>query len=226
VKERPILFSAPMVRALLTGTKTQTRRLVRSMPGNRGAPVGEEVKYWRRGEEDPLRWVGCDGFTIGHLYCPYGEPGDRLWVRETWFDDFDRAPGEANEMNVDTFDDGSVDGIEYRASHDCASFEAGCPCNPNGDGKRSAWRPSIFMPRWASRITLEVTNVRVERLQDIAEADAAAEGVDPDFGNAHTIAGRDYRRSFERLWDEINATRATWASNPWVWAVTFRRLQP
>lgn len=196
------MFSAPMVRAILAGTKTQTRRLVKD--------AGDHILFWRRGEEDPRRWVACDGLPIGYVYCPYGEPGDRLWVRETWYYD-----------GVDTRrvapDDRDLRLLEYRADHDCRGWEAGCPCND--ENGRSCWRPSIHMPRWASRLTLEVTAVRVERLQDIREPDACAEGL----GSPIT---RDCKvPKFARLWDEINGKRARWDSNPWVWVVSFKKLE-
>lgn len=165
--ERPILFSAPMVRAVLAGRKSQTRRVIR-LPFSRG-------------------WLGP---------CPYGIPGHSLWVKETWA----RHP------------DG--DGVVYRAT------------DPGWDDEgQIKWRPSIYMPRTASRITLETTGVRAERLQDISERDAMSEGVERDgagWRNYYHVAARD---SFASLWDSINGKRAPWASNPWVWVVTFARKE-
>lgn len=182
MKERPLLFSAPMVISILAGHKTQTRRLVRG-------PI-ESVE-------------GAPYFRIES--CPYGVAGDRLWVRETWGGD-------------------DCCGYAYRADHpDWPHFE--------GDGEQpdSPWRPSIFMPRKASRITLKLTGVRVERLQDISEEDAQAEGVECGVG-LPPYKGQPYPpsyvRSFSRLWDEINGKRAPWSINPWIWCLTFRRLQP
>jgi hypothetical protein len=172
---------------------------------------------------------------------PYGSPGDRLWVRETWYCDdhtagnFKRARiGYVSEPPTDAeFIEQWRDAMDYRATHDCNMYEDGCPCRD--DDGRSAWRPSIYMPRWASRITLEVTKVRVERLHAITEDDARAEGVQPFF-ERFTHIGRDqqldgelclerpYRSSFKCLWDEINGDRALWVSNPFVWVVEFRRL--
>jgi len=186
MRERPILFSGPMVRALLADAKTQTRRVV-----NLGRLAKEQAERARAGD-------------YSRLPCPYGVPGDRLWVREAFATDV--VPG-ARE-------------VIYRADQSDASAIPAAAAAWRSFG----WAPSIFMPRWASRVTLEVTGVRVERLQDISEEDAAAEGIEPDFGNAYTCAARDYRRAFERGWDTINGTRAPWASNPWVWAVEFRRL--
>lgn len=143
-----------------------------------------------------------------------GMPGDRLWVRETWYDDNGlRDP-----------DDHSTELIEYRADHDCRSWEAGCPCcDENG---RSCWRPSIFLPRWASRLTLEVTALRVERLQSISEDDAKAEGVEAaPFCKAGRPQGLEHVESFECLWNRINGKRASWKLNPWVWVVSFQRIE-
>lgn len=255
-------MNGEMVRAVLSGRKTQTRRLVQS----RRAPISF---LGGRGEEHDLSCWGWafDGpdhhgymvlerglnerFGNGRISipCPYGEPGDRLWIRETWYDDFGGA-----DLPRSCDVDGMPDGILYRADHDCRNFEAGCPCNPDGNGKRSEWRPSIHMPRWASRLTLEVTGIRVERLQDISEEDAKAEGVMPwsqaDVKRVACPCGPDgpeadpdphvdgcawgvddeidpdiepHRAAFALLWNRINGKRAPWASNPWIWVVSFRR---
>lgn len=195
--ERPILFSAPMVRAILNGSKTQTRRVVKGMA---------------------LRWLRPDHFTPEFTalpengLCPYGQPGDRLWVRET----FQRFT-----------DDGE---ILYKA--DPAGFEA------MNEYKRfecieARWRPSIHMPRHLSRITLEIAAVRVERLQAISEADARAEGAmfhdggqighsgwRHDYSDVHA----DARSSFARIWNNINGP-GSWDKNPWVWVIEFRRVE-
>jgi hypothetical protein len=184
VKERPILFSGPMVRAILAWTKTQTRRVVRG--------DFTLVDDW------PHRLIGGDGHEVA-LACPYGVPGDRLWVRETWRSD-DFAPDDPSRTI-------------YRADgpDDLIRETRGI----------IRWRPSIFLPRYRSRLTLEVTAVRVERLQDISEEDAEAEGA-----FALGDAACSHREWFMGGWDSINGKRAPWASNPWVWVVTFRRLAP
>lgn len=231
--ERPILFSGPMVRAILAGTKTQTRRLMRDQPC---CDSGIRVERYNPGVVDRFGNLhpgpeifgaycgnGCDWGTVS----PFGKAGDRLWVRETWYDDDGlREP-----------DDHSTDLIEYRADHDCHSWETCCPCRD--DNGRSTWRPSIHMPRWASRITLEVTGVRVERLQDITEEDARAEGFPLGWVPTRiTVTGLDGKKTtsigtsidltarggFCHAWDAINGKRATWESNPWVWVVSFRRV--
>lgn len=220
MKERGIVFSGPMVRALLDGSKTQARQVVTPGKGQRWltAETIDKVRrfapskdnWWTMAAGPERRIVHCghdmDGGHIGSIRCPHGAPGDRLWVRETW----DRFP-EGN--------------ILYRASgahgEDSSPFEH--------------WRPSIHMPRWASRITLELAAVRVERLQEISEADAVAEGGvryedERVSGWRHDTSSDwvsvDARYSFRRLWDSLNAKRAQWASNPFVWVLEFRRVSP
>jgi hypothetical protein len=187
MKERPILFSGPMVRAILEGRKTQTRRPLRRQPNY--TPRMLYVPY-RGGKRICVR--DDKNFYDYWNWCSYGVPGDRLWVRETWFQGYATV---------------------YRADHP--------ECQPSGYSA-DKWRPSIFMPRWASRLTLEITDVRVQQVQAISEADANAEGCD--------LPARDQdwsqcRRWYQDLWDSINAKRGCgWATNPWVWALTFRRI--
>jgi hypothetical protein len=198
-KERPILFSAPMVRALLAGTKTQTRRVVKGRP---------------------LEWLAPGMFTPEYVAdpensaCPYGQPGDRLWVRETW--------------QVDAPHDGTWHATQWYGckgsplSEIPERFRHPRYCNFAADWLHGqiTWRPSIHMPRWASRITLEITGVRVERLQEITIGDCIAEGIvrgGPE--NPDGIERAEYRQ----LWEQINSP-GSWDSNPWVWCLTFRRL--
>jgi hypothetical protein len=213
MSERGILFSAPMVRALLAGTKTQTRRVVKPQPPE-AAQLGWLLPL-PNGPASVAYWSVKDGRGVvaseQKTECPYGKPGDRLWVREAWrtvpgADDI--APRDL--MNVESF-------THYEAD----------ATKPAGMGKL---RPGMFMPRWASRITLEVTGVRVERLNSISEADARAEGIE----RSGECNWRDYldphndftgvRRSYRSLWDSINGDGA-WSSNPWVWAVSFCRME-
>ena len=196
MKERPILFSGPMVRAILEGRKTQTRRVVKpTMTPPRVAPQHMEPWIvdgeWQEDDNDLPCWAGFHPDYPGEakwFTCPYGRTGDRLWVRETWAMHF----GE----------------LRYRASERPGSYYA--------DAK--GWRPSIFMPRALSRITIEIVGVRVEQVQQISETDMRAEGL--EFAAAgEPVAG------FSVLWDEINAARGySWASNPWVWVLTFKRV--
>lgn len=188
MKERPILFSGPMVRALLAGTKTQTRRVVK-------------MKHYHQIEErddgSPWPWM-YDGEREENswMHCPYGQPGDRLWVREA----FCKIIGQSGGW-IET---------DYRATY-THGFRLG-----DSLGIRKKWTPSIHMPRDASRITLELTGVRVERLQDISEADAQAEG-------AYTDPACPAYDAYRDVWEQINGP-GSWAANPWVWAIEFRRL--
>ena len=211
MKERPIRFSAPMVRAIIDGSKTQTRRVVKGW-----VPCKPE----NDGESDV--WQVYNGDTVAFTFlCPYGKPGDRLWVRETWAET-DRHDGTP----VVAYRAGGCIGVgrTQRDGPDHLIRAFAWDDAPEG-GIR--WRASIHMPRWASRILLEVTDVRVERLQDISEADAQAEGVKVD-GNGHAV--RDdvvnvggARTAFAELWESINGPDS-WATNPWVWVVEFRRI--
>jgi hypothetical protein len=203
MKERPILFNAPMVRALLAGTKTQTRRVVKPQPRE-----GNDITSGR-GE---LAWqTGVGHFIVSTLpkapklfveRCPYGRPGDRLWVRET-FTAFD------------------VGFVTYRADFNSD------PAEDRAHG--IVWTPSIHMPRWASRILLEIVSVRVERLQDISEADAMAEGITvPNCGCGWGLDGDllsgTASGAYMLLWESING-HGSWDANPWVWVVEFKRVQ-
>lgn len=212
MRERPILFSAPMVCALLDGRKTQTRRVVRPQPervtehmqGRVRVPEGWSWKDLYVSDESPSPFAA----NMDH-YCPYGAPGDRLWVRETWFPD----------PPIDGSWDGDIQwngcGRPIGGVPEAYRSPAHCIYAATRPGVELAWRPSIHMPRWASRITLEVTDVRVERLQDLSDDDAIAEGVPPDHGPG-----------FADLWDDLNGKRAPWSSNPWVWCVSFLRVDP
>lgn len=184
MKERPILFSAPMVRAILAGRKTVTRRIVRD-----AKPIAADVTVFGT-------WVANDAAVLEEgarmLRCPYGVPGDRLWVKEAL------VPTAGN-------------GVTYAVDGEYVLIDGGA--------REWMWKPrklaAMYCPRWASRITLEVVDVRVERLHDLDEEDADAEGIgEPPWGSRV--------ETFATLWDTINGKRAPWASNPWVWRVEFR----
>lgn len=195
-KRRSILFSAPMVRAILAGEKTVTRRVVKPQP-----PV--DTDYVSADEDPRGRGALCVSGVEGGEFaegidpwrrCPYGAPGDHLWVRETWRPDASHDP----------------DDTIYRADV-CAERIA------EFDGIVK-WHSSRFMPRVRSRITLDVVSVRVERLCSLDDADAIREGI-PAAGDMRPFA------RFADLWDSINGKRAPWASDPWVWRIEFKRVE-
>jgi hypothetical protein len=206
MKERGILFSAPMVRALLAGTKTQKRRIVKLPRGGEvdGFAPDDFAVCWSR-QHQPT------GDEM--LRSPYGVPGDRLWVRETWTHDADSLEA-ARADHEDAMGPGAA--IYYRAT--MSADEA---------GTFPRWRSPISMPRWASRITLEVTDVRVERVHDISEADILAEGCAvnrvAEFTGTPWSDMPTLHSAWERAWTHINGADS-WAANPWVWVVEFKRV--
>jgi hypothetical protein len=215
VRERPILFSGDMVRAILDGRKTQTRRVVKPQPPlayTQWSLVGPSDPYIPVDSRVfPGEWAlggNCGaGWMENPIRMAYGEPGDRLWVRETW-----SFIGDQGVWELSQADPGNCTPI-YRA--DGATSDEG-------------WFPSIHMPRWASRLTLEITEVRVQRVQDITAADAMLEGHPTEWERSadrqvHDDAARDW---YMDVWDSLNAKRGyPWTSNPWVWVLTFRRIE-
>ena len=193
--DRPIIFSAPMIRALLDGRKTQTRRLLKAKSGI--APA-------RRVERIGAHWIACEYDRKWPIRPPY-TPGDRLWVREAW------APNEV-----------PPGGPIYRADYDgCSACQTINLRTGTLHSLVSRWRSPIHMPRWASRLTMTVTDVRVQQLREISEADAIAEGI-PPAANSQTIDCDTPRPSaaFRSLWNSIHGPEA-WDANPWVAAITF-----
>lgn len=241
MRERPILFSAPMVRAILDGRKTQTRRVVKNHVYSNGFHFDGREILCHSDYLPPSAMLmdvkrGKLQYAISNLEgweaeSPYGISGDRLWVRETW----------GIGSRPDPW--GGYEGIEYRADVEWTEPDEHLPCHkvetPDGvclSDYRSGWKPSIHMPRWACRLKLEITGVRVERLRDISEADARSEGADGlqwdgEPGHADLIDwplmehANPYRNGFALLWESINGDGA-WASNPWVWVVEFKRVSP
>ena len=199
MKERPILFSGEMVRAILGGRKTQTRRVIKPQPfecmqrhpSDSGAPCG--LLVW--GDDYHVSDI------ILETMSPYGKPGDRLWVR-------------------DSFKEWSGGQVFYAATPTVAK---GMSLIPLGN-----WKPSIHMPRRLSRITLEIVSVRVERVQDISYDDAIAEGCNGRHSKDEEGIKSELfspREEFSKLWDRINSARGyAWENNPWVWAIEFRRI--
>ncbi|EKB3221598.1 hypothetical protein ONX78_003115 [Salmonella enterica subsp. enterica serovar Gaminara] len=199
MNERGMIFNAEMVRAILDGRKTQTRRPVKFplIDKNMGCELaGNELA----------------GELAAHNYwnSPYGKPGDRIWVRETF-----RVHSRATDVAT----------LVYRAcvrnswteqTHRVPIAVCDKPATPE------KWTPSIHMPRWASRILLEITDVRVERLRDLSEEDAKSEGITPPAGGV--LPGWEYRINFRDLWMDIYGTDS-WEANPWVWVIEFKRVE-
>jgi len=219
VKERGMIFNAEMVRAILDGRKTQTRRIVKSDCMDIGEKDDGMLWPWREHDNGGDYWYPC----------PFGEVGDRIWVRETF-----QGPLVSEELLE-----------EYRAYPEKFENPEYCEYAADGgprpeycdldDNLRHGWRPSIHMPRWASRITLEITGVRVERLQNISETDAEAEGIDMealfdaqdcyDCIADHNMTGRPtVTGKFKYLWESIYGEES-WQANPWVWVITFQRVE-
>ena len=227
MKERPILFNGEMVRAVLDHRKTQTRRVIKEIAsGFKFKMMGQDLEGRDLFEFE--RWLEANQKMQNvELKCPYGDPGDRLWVRETFalecnngFQDVYRKPDNplGPVMPCKDPEDG-----EYFL---CPRYKASEPETILGDDEEGMrWKPSIHMPRWASRINLEVTVVRVERVQEISEADSRCEG-GPDILGLKGIGGHSsYKEWFHALWDSINEKRGFgWEKNRLVWVVKFKRI--
>lgn len=205
--ERPIIFSAPMVRAILDGRKTQTRRVFKLPRGcSWYEGHGGEAAGMIQDDTGPAWW------HVEEQGCPYGAPGNRLWVRETWMPD---APRDGTWPDTSFY---GCKGSPLSMIPDAYRKPEHCLFRSTWSGHELiGWKPSIHMPRWASRITLEITDVRVERLHDISEADAIAEAAPK-----HFLSPRD---NFCALWQQINGD-GSWDANPWVWCISFRRITP
>lgn len=245
IKERPILFSGPMVRAILDGSKTQTRRIVANFQRPK-ADVSPEVSpnhlYSAIAQKHP-RWgfcvfgeteQDCANALAESSCCPYGRVGDQLWVRETWMPD---APQDG------TWADTQFYGCRMSPLTDIPErFRKPKHCIYRATWDFSelvGWKPSIHMPRWASRVQLEITGVRVESLHAISEQDARAEGVqnirnegvfwldytNPEGKSTDSYTAGSALGSFRSLWASINGAES-WDANPWVWVIEFRRIKP
>ena len=220
MKEHPILFSGPMVKAILDVSKTQTRRVMKPQPTIHPSPpcnpdynVSIERWMWKLGNEAPQDLLDR---------CPYGQPGDLLWVREKFL----VWEGGAGGLDPDSLTYQDDPQWEHQL-FDNGELDDALP--PEDDGVVGRWKvhPSIHMPRWASRITLRVTDVRVQRVQEISEEDAIAEGITRWEGDRLQRGDKGARNDFSRLWDSINAKRGySWESNPFCWAITFERVTP
>lgn len=227
MKERPILFSGEMVRAILDGRKSMTRRVMKVQPPSDGYSLATCISTtWPKSEEGKSHWVKVDnsrGFpniveNQGiYFSCPYGQVGDRLWVKETW------VQAVTNK--------GPIDNVVYKA--DCLDKHGDYWHSVASDINDVKWRSPIFMPRWASRITLEITELRVEKLQEISDEDALMEGVDKNMRSRFGYVAKDSeeefnftqaKSTFKLLWDSINAKKYPWDSNPYVWVIGFERV--
>lgn len=226
MKESPILFNTDMVQAIWSGHKSQTRRVVK-----------EELIVWQAEfESGNLPHVIRSEPSLQYYLenrCPFGQIGDQLWVRETWH-------VEPNVQGWSMDENEPCTGwIEYKAGGSkevtAPNFDAVQRCFPKGevdwDFLPSDWRPSIFMPRWASRIQLEITNIRIERLNDISEQDAESEGCIADpCDHARQICedigccGPTAKGHFKYIWESINGANS-WDKNPWVWVIEFKVIQ-
>ncbi|AGR58162.1 Phage-related protein [Salmonella bongori N268-08] len=205
MKERGMIFNSEMVRAILDGRKMQTRRIMKVQPDTPEFGLRRIIESSKANENGMYFWSQDDACGIKArskpFLCPYGEVGDRIWVRETWAE----AGASAPELKL------------YRANYPdhVPSHYENVP--PVGEIR---WTPSIHMPRWASRITLEITDVRVERLNNISECDAKAEGAPTEC----TLIGDKHYPGFRSLWKSIYGEES-WAANPWVWVIEFKRAE-
>lgn len=214
--DRPILFRGEMVRAILDGRKTQTRRVVKPGPGQKWLTpetisevrrfANNDGAWWTMAVGEPRRIVHCgqdmDGGHIGSVRCPYGTAGDRLWVKETWAADpcFDHLPPRKIPEGRPIYFGAGTEKPLVRGYHRV--------------------RPSIFMRQWMSGITLDVLSVRVERLHEITEKDAKAEGAAPDLDSS----SMPYVSGFSALWHSIHGAES-WDANPWLWVISFKRAE-
>lgn len=210
--EHTMIFNSEMVRATLDGRKTHIRRPIKPQPKIIHALYSdkslETERIFKNGDQ--------------RIHCPDGKIGERLWVRETW-----GIWKEGELCSLSTFEY-----VDYDQGSFKAKLEKGYELRYKADNATcNKWRPSIHMPRWASRITLEITNIRVERVQEITEEDAKAEGC----RSADLASGREcflneelgsYKLHFKSLWDSIYSKKFPWDSNPWVWVIEFKRIKP
>lgn len=230
VKERPIIFSAEMVRAILDGKKTMTRRVVKPQPHKKCSQAWISPDNTLRFTRPTLSKDICH--ESDSVRNPYGKVGDRLWVRETWIQGYDDPLIESEG------DDENAVSIIYKAD----SKELYRPCSAEvaekwgywgTDSDTVTWKSPIHMPRFASRILLEITDIRVERLQDISEVDCEKEGFkflphtricfSPKKGDGDS---NKYKKEFGKYWDTLNAKKGySWASNPWVWVIEFKVIE-
>ncbi|HHV5433285.1 TPA: morphogenetic protein [Klebsiella pneumoniae] len=210
MKERGMIFNGEMVRAILDGRKTQTRRIMAPQPA-------DDIERCIFPNPEAIGWKSSlrhkHGSTTAH-FCHYGEPGDRIWVRETF---------QGPLFDYDLMDSYCKDPTPFEKPEFCVYKADGVPAPEFYDADdelHCCWRPSIHMPRWASRILLEITNVRVERLKSISDSDAIREGC----STANMKSGDCVADVFARLWASIYGAES-WNANPWVWVIEFKRVE-
>ncbi|EOF5388298.1 hypothetical protein ACK1MK_003791 [Salmonella enterica] len=211
MSERGMIFNAEMVNAILSGRKTQTRRPIK-WKQTRFTEIAER--------DDGSLWPWAEDCERGGdiwFACPYGEIGDRIWVRETWQVIHDHID-ESSHVEYRTYAP-SIPKEKDRYWHTVYAEHFG---DESREDRGFPWRPAIHMPRWASRITLEITDVRVERLRDLSEEDAKSEGITPPAGGV--LTGWGHRINFRDLWMDIYGTD-NWEANPWVWVIEFKRVE-
>ncbi|HFT7869463.1 TPA: morphogenetic protein [Klebsiella pneumoniae] len=221
MKERGMIFNGEMVRALLDGRKTQTRRIMAPQPA-------DDIERCIFPNPEAIGWKSSlrhkHGSTTAH-FCHYGKPGDRIWVRETF---------QGPLFDYDLMDSYCKDPTPFEKPEFCVYKADGVPAPEFYDADdelHCCWRPSIHMPRWASRILLEITNVRVERLNSIHDVDAMREGIQnlttcshADFGIPGVVNAQHPVRAFQLLWESIYGADS-WRANPWVWVIEFKRVE-
>ncbi|QIC87544.1 hypothetical protein F0336_14275 [Serratia liquefaciens] len=234
MKERPLIFNGEMVRAILDGRKTQTRRVMKVQPECPDLGIRYILESTNSNDIGKYFWSQSDACGINKprskpFPCPFGQVGDRLWVREAYqgplfnFDQMETYLEDTSKFERPEFCEYRADGGRTPEYYDA------------DDNLRHGWKPSIHMPRWASRILLEITAVRVERLNDISEADAINEGIDADSLAEsqdnydciadHNMTGRPTAKGhFSDLWQSIYGEES-WAANPWVWVIEFKRVE-
>ncbi|ROU13713.1 hypothetical protein EB837_12365 [Kluyvera ascorbata] len=241
MKERGMIFNGEMVRAILEGRKTQTRRIMTIQPEHSEMGLRRVIDSKNGRDDGKYFWSQSDACGLKArskvFGCPHGSIGDRVWVRETW-SQLGNEDGCAIDWNDELVKGGGPEAARiYRASceqkpgnYGLWSIPDDAFWKPHTDNMEfeGAWRPSIHMPRWASRILLEITDVRVERLNDISDEDAKAEGIAKShkYPDTYLTPKGDFADAdiaFQRLWESIYGEES-WAANPWVWVIEFKRV--
>ncbi|MGI1277343.1 morphogenetic protein [Klebsiella quasipneumoniae subsp. similipneumoniae] len=244
MKERGMIFNSEMIRAILSNRKTQTRRIMKVQPESDQFGLLRITDSTRRGDIGKYHWAESNA-TGNHMRsklfsCPFGAVGDRIWVRETWSDvNLEGIPAVAYRADGDVYslmDDESFLDERGAFNYDdprVTKYHFAAWYSDLIEGIEGDWRPSIHMPRWASRILLEITGVRVERLNAISEEDATAEGVPPagsllpDYPGTFLTPKGDFataKVAFQRLWESIYGEES-WKANGWVWVISFKRVE-